>query len=56
MWDSWFGSTLWVRDGSNLEPVPVFRYCPNCGEEMERSGSDDIRVHDMRQTVRHGNR
>ncbi len=40
MWDSWFGSTLWVRDGSDFEPVPAFRCCPNCGRELEGSGSD----------------
>lgn len=40
-WDCWYGSAVWVFDGSELEPVPVFRHCPNCGEELERSGSDD---------------
>lgn len=33
-WDSWFGSTLWVRDGDGMDPVPKFSYCPNCGEDL----------------------
>ena len=40
-WNCWFGSTLWVWDYNSMEPVMDFRFCPNCGEELERSGSDD---------------
>lgn len=40
-WNCWFGSTLWVRGCNGMEPVMEFRHCPNCGKELERSGSDD---------------
>lgn len=41
IWDKWYGAALWVRDCNGMEPVMEFRHCPNCGEELERSGSDD---------------
>ena len=40
-WDRWYGSAVWMFDGSRLEPVMDFRFCPVCGGKLEGSGSDE---------------
>ena len=37
-WSRWYGSTLWVRDGDGMVPVPKFRFCPNCGARITEEG------------------
>ena len=39
-WNMWHGSTLWVHDCDGMVPAPKFKFCPNCGRELEGSGSD----------------
>lgn len=39
-WNRWYGSTLWVCGPYSMEPVMGFRFCPNCGKELEEGGSD----------------
>lgn len=40
-WDCWYGSAVWVFDGSEFEPVLQFRYCPVCGRELKKEGEQD---------------